>query len=144
MFYEVPVQPSKEYVQLEYKTGMRRMNAKYLQRFGTPGNYRYIYKSNKFTRLSRKVQTVYNRIAHRANRWLKSVQMRYGATRLQVKPLGWHHAVVRLTGDRGTIEFDADLTKHRIKPYRTRVQHRIMSLSTVNGNLKKKGILRYR
>lgn len=141
MFVDIP---KAKILQLEYSVGMRRLNAKYMQRFGTPGNYRYIYKSNSFTRLPRKVQSVYGRIAHKAGRWLKSVQLRYGASRIQVKPKGWHHAIVTLTGDRGKIDLDVDLTKHQIKSYRTRQTHRINSLSAVNGSLRKRGILRYR
>jgi hypothetical protein len=128
----------------EYKIGMRRLNAKYIQRFGTPGNYNYVYKSKKFDQQPRLVKKVYGRIMNRAGRFLKSLKLRYGATRLQVKPLGWHHAVVTLTGDKGTLQFDADLVKHQLKPYRTKFTHRNMRLSSVNSELKRKGILRYR
>jgi hypothetical protein len=129
---------------LEYKSGMRRLNAKYIQRFGTPGDYRYIYKSAKYNAMSRKTRAVFGRIVHKANRFLKAIKLRYGATKVIVKPMGWHHAVVTLTGDKGVATLSADLVRHKTKGYRTKVQHRIGKLSTVSGNLKKKGILRYR
>ena len=134
--YTVPV--------MEYMTGMRRIGAKYIQRFGVPGNYRYVYQTKKFARLSRKIKAVYGRIVKRSDLFLKQAQLKYGATHLTVKTKSWHQAIITLTGDRGTFDLIADLPNKRITGYRTKATHRVGRLSTVNSRLRKKGVLRYR
>jgi hypothetical protein len=127
----------------EYIIGQRASLAKYLQRFGAPGHYQYVYPSNGFSRMTRRAKAVFGRIIRRSRRFFKKYQESYGAKGFNVKPKTWHDSVMTVTkSDGGILNFHVNLKQHGIYSYRS---HRGKGGVAVKMNKsKKKGVLRYR
>jgi hypothetical protein len=133
-----------EYAELlEIKKAGRKSNSKYLQRFGVPGHYVYIYPLAKMKRLSRKARYSYKRALRRTRSFSKKIGIAYGATTLNQRPKSWHTAIVKFNAENGvTGQLAVNYKKHAIYNYKSR-------RSGAGGSAKlararKKGILRYR
>lgn len=128
---------------LEYVVGQRASLAKYLQRFGSPGNYTYVYPSNGFMRMTRRAKAVFGRIIRRSRKFFKKYQQSYNAKGFNVRPKTWHDAIMTVRKpDGGVLNFHVNLKQHGIYSYRS---HRGRGGAAVTMNKsKKKGVLRYR
>lgn len=129
--------------QLEYVVGQRASMAKYLQRFGVPGKYQYVYPSTGFTRMSRRAKAVFSRVIRRSKRFFKKYQESYGAKGFNVKPKTWHDAIMTINKPNGSIlNFHVNLKQHGIYSYRSKRGRGGVWVSM--NKAKKKGVLRYR
>jgi len=127
----------------EYKVGSMGVGTKYIQRFGTPGHYIYIYPANKIKKLSRKLRWAYARFVKRSQRFLNRFKTAYEGQGMHVKPQSWHRAVVDVTKkDGGILQFNVNLKAHGIYSYRSK--RGVGGAAVSLGRAKKRGILRYR
>ena len=128
---------------LEYIKGGKRYGAKYLNRFGFPGNYSYIYPSGNFAKYSRKVKFFFSRFMKKSQRFLNRIRTNYEAKKLDVKPKNWSNAIINVVKRDGSIlRFHVDTKSHHIYSYKSKGGRGggAASLSTA----KRRGILRYR
>ena len=127
----------------EYGFGGKRMGAKYMQRLGSPGHYKYVYAPSSINRFSRKAKFYYSRFLKRSAKFLKSIALSYDAKALNVKPKTWRTAIVNIQQNSGlNLMLHVDLKSHQIYSYKS---HRgQMGASTKLSRAKKKGILRFR
>lgn len=127
----------------EYKVGSMGIGTKYIQRFGTPGNYVYIYPSKRLQRFSRRVRGAYARFIKKSQAFLNKFKTAYEGTSMHVKPKTWHSAIIDLRKkDGGLLQFHVDLKAHGIYSYRSKRGQ--LGAAVKLGRAKKKGILRYR
>ena len=123
--------------------GAKKAASKYLQRFGVPGHYTYIYPSNNLLTMGRKTKNSYKRFLKRSRNFMKKLGVAYGATSINLKPTTWKTSLLKMNSEHGeNYFFKVNLFSHKIYSYRSR---------RINGGLasklsrdKKKGILRYR
>lgn len=128
---------------LEYTKGGKRYGAKYLNRFGVPGNYSYIYPEGNFERYSRKVKFFFSRFMKKSQRFLNQVKTNYEAKKLDVKPKNWANAIINVTKrDGGLLQFHVDTKSHHIYSYRSKGGQGGAAASL--SKAKRSGILRYR
>lgn len=129
---------------LEYSKGQKIFGSSYLQRLGTPGNYIYIYPSKKTQKLGRRYRQAYTRFIKKHRRFLKKISTRYEATSINIKPRNWYTSMVKMnTRNGGTLQLRLDLSKHRIKSYRS-VNMGSGGVSSQLAKSKRAGVLRYR
>lgn len=137
---------SKEQIEgdlYEYKLGSMGSATKYIQRFGTPGNYVYIYPSQRFQRFSKKVRIAYARFLKKSKGFLNKFKVAYEGTSINVKPKTWHTAIVDVNRKDGSIlQFKVNLKAHGIYSYRSKRGQ--LGAAVKLGRAKKRGILRYR
>lgn len=127
----------------EYKVGSMGIGTKYVQRFGTPGHYVYIYPSKRLQKFSRRIRWAYARFVHRSQRFLNRFKIAYEGQGMHVKPQSWHTAIIDVTKKDGSIlQFKVDLKSHGIYSYRSK--RGIGGAAVSLGKAKKRGILRYR
>lgn len=128
---------------LEYTTGGRRLGAKYIQRFGVPGKYQYVYPIKKWERLSRKTKFHFARFVKHTARFMKMISFSYEQKGINIKPLNWHNALVDINKKDGDLlQLGISLKSHQIYSYKSK--RGITGGSTSLSKAKKSGILRYR
>ena len=66
--------PIEERELLEIKKGFRKLNSKYVSRFGSPGHYIYVYMPKGLERMSRRAKFAYGRIIKRSKKFLDSIR----------------------------------------------------------------------
>lgn len=134
--------PIEERELLEIKKGFRKLNAKYVSRFGSPGHYIYVYMPKGLERMSRRAKFAYGRIVKRSKKFLDSIKTRYDASSLTVKPKTWHTAIVKLTTKDNVLAFHVNLKSHSIYSYRSKRGQNAAFVKMTKA--KKAGLLRYR
>jgi len=137
---------SKEQIEgdlYEYRLGTMGAGTKYIQRFGTPGQYVYIYPSKRIQRFSKKIRASYARFLKKSKTFLNSFKVAYEGTSIHVKPKTWHTAIVDVNRKDGSIlQFKVNLKAHGIYSYRSKRGQ--LGAAVKLGRAKKRGILRYR
>lgn len=127
---------------LEIKKGFRKLNSKYVSRFGQPGHYVYVYMPKGLERMSRKAKFAYGRIVKRSKKFLNGIKSRYDATSLTVKPKTWHTAIVKVATRDNILAFHVNLKSHQIYSYRSKRGQNAAFVKMTKA--KKAGLLRYR
>lgn len=137
------VHDSQEYFK-EYKVGSAGIAHQYLQRFGVPGKYTYIYPDRRFEKLGRKTSFIYKRFLRKARRFLNAIKMSYDAQSMNVKPKTWHSAIVNIRKKDGiNVMLHVNLKSHQIYSYRSS-RGKSGGASGILAKRRKQGILRYR
>jgi len=127
----------------EYKLGSMGAATKYIQRFGTPGQYVYIYPSKRFQRFSKKIRAAYARFLKKSRGFLNKFKVAYEGTSIHVRPKTWHTAIIDVNKkDGGILQFKVNLKAHGIYSYRSKRGQ--LGAAVKLGRAKKRGILRYR
>ena len=130
----------------EYRFGMRRINARYISRTGTPGHYVYVYASDRYSMMPRRFRTSFARMVNKARFALAAVKLKYGGEhttkRQLIKPMNAHRLMVTFQRRNGSsLDLTFDLRSHGIGKYRSKSTGRKgNALSTAH----QKGALRTR
>lgn len=128
---------------LEYMTGTQGTGTKYLSRFGTPGNYSYIYDNNKTAKYGRTKYRAFKRYLSHHKRFVNSINSAYSGNKMIVKTLSWHKQLATIHTQEGSqFKLGINLFNHKIRGYRSRLKG--PNASAHLNSLKKRGILRYR
>lgn len=128
---------------LEYAFGSSFKAARYLQRFGSPGHYTYVYSPEFMRRYGRKASFFFARFLKKSGRFINKIKVRYDAMKINVKPQSLTTAILHIQkGDGGILDLGVNLQKHQIYSYRSR--RGISGASTKLSKAKRQGVLRYR
>ena len=126
----------------EIKKGFKKLNSKYLNRFGSPGHYIYVYMPTGIQRMNRRVRFLFARMMKKSNKFMNQMRMRYEATSFTLKPKTWHSGVIKMSTANNQMFFHVNLKSHQIYSYRSKRGQ--SSGFTKMNTARKAGLLRYR
>lgn len=128
---------------LEYLSGTSGIGVKYLNRFGSPGNYSYIYPDDKINRYGRVKYRAFMRYLTHHNRFIQRINQAYNGRKISLKTISWHYQLATITRQEGSsFKLGINLRNHKIRSYRSKL--RGPSASAHLNSLKRRGVLRYR